>query len=126
MTDKIFKISKIGLSAIMFGSVLMYLFKYDLSKEIFQRVQYPSFLVATLIVVKLLGLFVIWVPFSKKLTRLALAGFVFNSLLALQAHIEAPHGFGWKGIAIAGLSSLLALGAYFFYSSFEEIKYSNT
>lgn len=116
----IFKYSKWLLTAIMGGSVVMYSGAYDLSKMIFVRVQYPDFLVATLIVVKTLGLLAIWIPKWPKLSIMAYAGFAFNSLLALQAHIMAPNGFGWKGIAIALLSSAVALICYWL--SFGELR----
>ncbi len=80
------------LSLMMLFSAGMYIFNYAEVSALFNNLGYPSYIVYPLAVAKLLGLTAIWINYSKTLKEWAYAGFFFNFLLALSAHINAGDG----------------------------------
>jgi len=95
----------------MLFSAGMYFFKHDMVVDMFTSLSYPSYIIYPLAIAKILGLIAIWTNKSKTLKEWAYAGFVFEILLAISAHINAADGqFLPACIALA-----LVLISYFFY-----------
>jgi hypothetical protein len=79
----------------------MYFMKYEMVSETFSFLGFPPFIVYPLAVSKLLGLLAIWSNKSKLLKEWAYAGFFFDFVLALGAHLVAADGqFGMAAIAM--------------------------
>ncbi len=96
-------------TALMLFSVFNYLFQNETVVEGFTALGFPTFLIYPLAIAKLLGLVAIWTKRSVVLKEWAYAGFVFNALLALGAHLNAGDGqFVGALLALA-----LILTAYF-------------
>lgn len=74
-------------SALVVVSFSMYFFNHDVTLDAFVRFGYPMYLIYPLGVAKVLGLVAIWAKKSEFLKNLAYAGFFFNGVLALFAHI---------------------------------------
>lgn len=76
------------LTIMMFGSIFMYLFRYEeTAAPSFEALGYPLYIIYPLAVAKLLGLIAIWSNKSIFLKHLAYAGFFYNFTLAFAAHI---------------------------------------
>lgn len=99
------------LSANMLLSAGMYFFNYEMVAEMFTSLSYPVYIIYPLGIVKILGLIAIWTDKSKTLKEWAYAGFVFELLLAISAHINARDG-EFAGAAIA---LVLVITSYSFY-----------
>ncbi len=69
-----------------------YFFNHDVVKEMFLQIDFPTYLIYPMGVAKFLGIIAIWANKSKTLTEWAYAGFVFNFLLAISAHLNANDG----------------------------------
>jgi DoxX-like family len=78
--------------AIMLFSASLYLVKYDIIADYFTKMAYPSYLVYPLAIAKLLGIVAILSNISKVLKEWAYAGFFFDGILALTAHILSKDG----------------------------------
>ena len=76
------------LTATMLFSAGMYIFTHEEAREAFAKLGYPTYLVYPLAIAKLLGIVAIWTRLSMLLMNLAYAGFLFNFILALWAHLE--------------------------------------
>ncbi len=88
--DKIIYYIATGLiTALMLMSAGMYFVKYDMVSEVFTKLGFPTFIIYPLAVLKLLGLVAIWSRKSISLKEWAYAGFFFDFVLALAAHIYA-------------------------------------
>lgn len=75
------------LTAMMFVSVGMYLFNHAAIQMAFTILGYPTYIIYPLAVAKLLGLLAIWTGIFPRLAHMAYAGFFFNFLLAIAAHV---------------------------------------
>ncbi len=91
----------------MLFSVYNYFFNYEVIVGFFDGYNYPTYLVYPLAIAKLLGLVAIWGNFARFLKEWAYAGFFFNTLLALTAHITANDG-GYLFALIALISVLVS------------------
>ena len=100
----IFYVSTGLLSLMMVGSAGMNFFNHAEVAKVFTELGFPTYIIYPLGVAKLLGLIAIWTNASRILKEWAYAGFFFNFLLALSAHINA--GDGGYGTAIAALTFL--------------------
>jgi DoxX-like family len=80
------------LCLMMLGSAGMYIFNHQAVAEIFTKLGYPTYIVYPLAVAKILGVIAILTKQSKTLKEWAYAGFFFDFLLALSAHINAGDG----------------------------------
>jgi len=69
-----------------------YFFNHDVVKEMFENLQFPTYLIYPMGGAKFLGIIVIWTNKSKLLKEWAYAGFVFNFLLAISAHLNVNDG----------------------------------
>jgi len=109
--DKIiFQVTTGFLTAFMLMSAGMYFFNYDTISEIFTSLGFPAYIVYPLAVLKILGLIAIWSNRSKSLKEWAYAGFFFDFVLALSAHINA----GDAGLAPPIVALILLFSSYFF------------
>lgn len=69
-----------------------YFFNHDVVKEMFENLHFPTYLIYPMGAAKFLGIIVIWANKSKILKEWAYAGFVFNFLLAISAHLNVNDG----------------------------------
>lgn len=98
-------------SLIILMGVGMYFFQHDMVVDSYTKLGYPTYLIYPLGVAKILGIIAIWSDKSKILKEWAYAGFVFELILAVSAHINVNDGeyFG----ALIALS--LVVISYVFY-----------
>ncbi|MEM9445970.1 MAG: DoxX family protein [Verrucomicrobiota bacterium] len=80
------------LSALMLMSASVYIIQHETILEAFTKLGYPSYIIYPLALMKLLGVIAILTRKSPLLKEWAYAGFFFNFLLALSAHINAGDG----------------------------------
>lgn len=88
------------LSAMMVLSAAMFIFSYGETAANFKALGYPTYVIYPLAAAKILGAAAIWNNFSRTLREWAYAGFFFNFVLALTAHLNAADG-NWPGAAFA-------------------------
>ena len=74
-------------SALAVMSAGMYFFNHEMVVEAFTKYGYPTYIIYPLGVAKLLGVTAIWTNKSAFLKKMAYAGFFYNGVLALFAHI---------------------------------------
>jgi len=79
-------------SIMMLMSAGMYLFDHAKASEIFASLGYPTNIIYPLAMAKILGVLTIWLRRSHTLVEWVYAGFFFDFLLALQAHLVAQDG----------------------------------
>ena len=96
-------------TALILFSVFNYFFNGPLVKESFVALGFPSYLVYPLAIAKVLGLIAIWTKQSLVLKEWAYAGFVFDILLAISAHLNAHDG----QVGGAVMALIFILTAYF-------------
>ncbi len=99
------------LSALMMTSVVRYLLDLETFISNFETLGYNGRIVVPLATAKILGLMAILSDRIKFLKEWAYAGFLFNFLLALEAHVSIDDGH-YMGPAIA---LILLIGSYVFY-----------
>ncbi len=89
------------LTALMMMSAGMYIFNHEMVSETFTRLGYPTYIIYPLAMAKIFGLIAIWTGKSKTLKEWAYAGFFFDFILAVSAHISLNDGeFGPALVAI--------------------------
>lgn len=93
------------LTALMLMSAGMYFMKYEMVSKTFTNLGFPIFVIYPLAIAKLLGLLAIWSNKSKLLKEWAYAGFFFDFILALAAHMVVQDG--QSGMAIAAIVLLI-------------------
>jgi len=109
--DKIIYYAATGLfTASMSLSIVMYFFANDMASEAFTKLGFPTFIIYPLAIAKLLGLVAIWTGKSKLLKEWAYAGFFFNLVLAVTAHVAINDG----EFAPAAIALLMLLISYIF------------
>ena len=100
-----------GLLTLLMGfSATMYFTQYEMVQEVFGKLGFPTFIIYPLATAKILGLIAIWSNKSKMLKEWAYAGFFFDVLLSMGAHLNVNDGE--QGGAIIGL--FLVLVSYYF------------
>ena len=102
-TNKIiYWISTAIMCLIFLYSASMYLTKYEMVTGFFQALQFPTWLVYPLAITKILGVVAILTKQSKFLKELAYAGFFYDALLALTAHMmNGDGGYLFSVIALS-------------------------
>lgn len=86
--DKVIYWGATGLfSALAVVSFSMYFFNHEMAAEAFVLYGFPTYIIYPLGVAKVLGLLAIWTKKSEFLKNLAYAGFFYNGILALAAHV---------------------------------------
>lgn len=98
------------LTGLMLFSASMYFTKTEMVRGFFTTLGYPSYLVYPLAIAKILGLIAIWTRKSSTLKEWAYAGFFFDTVLALTAHMHAGDG----GYMFSGLGIVFVLTSYIF------------
>lgn len=98
------------LSAFMLMNVVVYLVQHAAVVETFSGLGYPAYLIYPLALAKLLGVIAILSRRSKLLKEWAYAGFFFNFLIALSAHLNA--GDTLFAISIVAFALLLVSRVY--------------
>ena len=86
------KISTGLLTALMLMSAGMYFFSNEMVRETFSNLGFPTYIIYPLAIAKILGIIAIWTNKSKSLKEWAYAGFFFDFVLALSAHIAINDG----------------------------------
>lgn len=79
-------------STLMLFSATMYFVANEMVVEAFTKLGYPTYLIYPLAIVKFLGIIAILSKKSKTLKEWAYAGFFFDLVLAVMAHIAASDG----------------------------------
>ena len=98
--DKIIYRIATAIICFLFASgALMYIFNYDYAHQFFVSLGFPTWIIYPLAVLKLLGPIAIITRKSLFLKELAYAGFLFDAILAVAAHIMVGDGFIYHGIA---------------------------
>lgn len=77
------------LCLLMLLSAGMYIFNHQMVAEIFVKLGHPAYIVYPLAIAKILGVIAILSKQSKILKEWAYAGFFFDFVLALAAHLHA-------------------------------------
>jgi DoxX-like family len=80
------------LCLMMLGSAGMYIFNHQAVSGIFKTLGFPGYIVYPLAFAKILGVIAILSKQSKTLKEWAYAGFFFDFLLALSAHLNVGDG----------------------------------
>lgn len=88
----IHRISLVLLTLLEGIGALVYLFKFDVVAELIGKLGFPSFIVVPLAIAKLLGLVALWSKGYPKIKEWAYAGFTFDFLLAIMAHLRVNDG----------------------------------
>lgn len=79
----------------------MYMIKYEIASMTFVKLGYPVYIIYPLAIAKILGVLAILSRKSKLLKEWAYAGFFFDLLLALSAHMYVSDGqFGTAFVAV--------------------------
>ena len=104
-TKAIYWISTAILSLIMIFSASNYFLNHEMVKGLFESYNYPTYIIYPLAVVKILGVVAIISDKSRFLKEWAYAGFFFDMVLALAAHLVAADG--GQLFALVGLSMLI-------------------
>ena len=97
------------LCLMMLASAAMYLTKHEEAAKVFASLNYPAYLVYLLATAKILGVAAILTKKSKTLKEWAYAGFCFNFVLALAAHLNARDG----GFIVPVVALALLFASYF-------------
>ncbi len=79
-------------SALVLMGASQYFFNHQVVKEMFESIHYPTYLIYPMGVAKFLGLVAIWSNKSKTIKEWAYAGYVFNFILAISAHLNVNDG----------------------------------
>lgn len=106
----IYRVTTGLLTLLMLLSVGMYVFQYQMVSENYALLGFPTFIIYPLAIAKILGLVAIWTNKSKTLKEWAYAGFVFNTLLGVGAHLNVGDG----EFAGAAVGLILAITSYVF------------
>ncbi len=88
----IYKIITGLFTALVLMGASQYFFNHEVVVGMFKSLAFPTYLIYPMGIAKVLGLVAIWSNISKRLKEWAYAGFVFNFLLAISAHINVNDG----------------------------------
>lgn len=98
------------LSLMMLGGAGMYVFNHTEVAKVFDSLGYPTYIIYPLAAAKVLGIIAIWSNLNKSLKEWAYAGFFYDLVLAVAAHVSIRDGE--YAPAIVGLA-LLAVSYVF-------------
>jgi len=88
----IYWVSTLAMCGVFAFSASMYFTKTEMVRGFFEALNYPSYLVIPLAVLKVLGIIAVLTRKSKLLTEWAYAGFFLDAVLAFTAHTVAADG----------------------------------
>ncbi|NKB86838.1 MAG: DoxX family protein [Acidobacteria bacterium] len=89
------------LAAQMLLSAGIYLFNNEMARDAFTNLGYPTHIIYPLAAAKLLGLVAVVSNWSRPLKDMAYAGFFFNLVLAVMAHLSIGDGVETSAAALA-------------------------
>jgi hypothetical protein len=92
------------LCILMIFAAVNYVFKHSLIVDVFTRLGYPAYLIYPLAAAKVFGVLAIVTKRSRMLKEWAYAGFFFDFVLAISAHVNVG-----DGEFIPALASLILL-----------------
>jgi len=98
-------------TALVILGASQYFFMHEMATEMFTALNFPPYLIYPMGIAKILGVIAIWFNISKTLKEWAYAGFVFNFLLAISAHLNVNDG-EYIGAVMA---IVLVLISYFYH-----------
>ncbi len=116
----IYWVSTILMCAIFLFSASMYFMKTEMVRGYFEMLHYPSYLVYPLAVAKILGVIAVLSNKSKILKEWAYAGFFFDAVLAVTAHIS--NADGGEMMSIAAVILIIISRLFWQDSNFENLK----
>lgn len=111
----IFRIVTGLLSALVILGASQYFFNHEMVEGMFQKLQFPTYLIYPMGIAKILGIIALWTKIPKTIKEWAYAGFTFNFLLGISAHININDG-EFMGALIA---LILLLISYFYYKKLD-------
>ena len=88
----IYRIVTVIFTLLVLMGASQYFFNHEMVKGMFEALHFPTYLIYPMGVAKFLGVIAIWANISKVLKEWAYAGFVFNFLLAISAHLNVNDG----------------------------------
>ncbi len=88
----IYWIATVLLCLLMLMSAGMYILNHQFVAEIFVKLGYPTYIVYPLAIAKILGITAILTKISPTLKEWAYAGFFYDFVLAMAAHLNAGDG----------------------------------
>ncbi|MTI29720.1 DoxX family protein [Xanthovirga aplysinae] len=103
----IYRVVTVLFSLLMLMSAGMYFAQYEMVSKVFLDLGYPTHIIYPLAIAKLLGLVAIWTNKSRMLKEWAYAGFVFDLLLGVGAHLNISDGGHYPamiGLFLVGVS----------------------
>lgn len=93
------------LCALFFAGAMMYFLNYPRAESFFISLGFPTWLIYPLAALKIAGALTILTKWSKFFKELAYAGFLYDALLALVAHLMVSDGeYLFSGIALILIS----------------------
>ena len=98
------------ITALMLMSAGMYVFNHAEVSEVFIKLGFPTYIIYPLALAKVLGLAAIWSKRTKALKEWAYAGFFFDFVLALAAHLAINDG----EFILAAVAIVLLFVSYFY------------
>lgn len=93
------------LTVIILFSAILYIFNHETAKQIYVNLGYPTYIIYPSAIIKLLGLSAILFLKNKSLKEWAYAGFFFDTLLGLSAHLMV--GDGEHGLALIAIVAVI-------------------
>ena len=102
----VYTVVKVLFSLLVVMGASQYFFNHNMVKDMFEQINFPTYLIYPMGVVKFLGLIAIWTKVPKTIKEWAYAGYLYNFLLAISAHLAVNDGehFG----AVIALTLLVA------------------
>ena len=88
----IYRIVTALFSLMLIAGAITYFVKYDMTSEMFASLGFPTEIVYPLAILKILGVFAIWVIKNPLIKKLAYLGFALDLTMAIIAHLIAGDG----------------------------------
>lgn len=92
LNKTVYWISTVLLCLLFFAGAMMYVFNYETAHEFFVNLGFPTWIIYPLAALKVLGAITVLTRFSGFLKELAYAGFLYDAILALAAHVMVLDG----------------------------------
>lgn len=105
-------------TALVLMGASQYFFNHAMVEEMFEAIEFPTYLIYPMGMSKLLGIIAIWFVKTKTIKEWAYAGFVFNFLLAISAHVNVGDG----EFMAAVIMLVLVVLSYVFYRKINTVK----
>lgn len=103
-------------TALVVMGASQYFFNHAMVEEMFVAIKYPIYLIYPMGVAKFAGILAIWFVKSKTIKEWAYAGFTFNFLLAISAHLNVKDGEFYGAV----IALVFAIASYIYYRKLNE------